>query len=213
MPIVRRIVLASASPRRRELLASLGLEVTVRPTGIPEDLENGVSPAEAALFHARAKADAAVARSEDRSEDLIVAADTVVDVDGSALGKPVDAAQAIAMLEGLAGREHLVHSAFVLVDAAGPRIARPRVARLRVERLATTVVRFFPLGRPEIEAYVATGEPFDKAGAYGIQGLGATLVERIDGDFYTVMGFPLALFAKALPELGYELPYRALERV
>ena len=195
--IARRIVLASASPRRRELLASLGLEVLVRPTGVDEDIDLGLEPPETALFHARAKAAAAATAGD---EDLIVAADTVVDLDGIALAKPADAAEASAMLSSLAGREHLVHTAFVVVAPSGGQL----------ERLSTTRVRFYPLDQSEIEAYIATGDPFDKAGAYGIQGIGAALVERIDGDFYTVMGFPLGLFVRTLPELGYAVPYRAL---
>ncbi len=127
---------------------------------------------------------------------MIVAADTVVDLDGRALGKPRDAADARSMLEALAGRQHTVHSAFTVIDgASGAGLAR----------LSSTDVRFYPLSADDIDRYLATGESFDKAGAYGIQGRGAALVERIDGDFYTVMGFPLGLFVRSLPELGYRL--------
>jgi len=127
---------------------------------------------------------------------LIVAADTVVDCDGTSLGKPRDAAEAASMLALLSGREHIVHTAYVVVDnARGARVAAAQ----------STTVRFAPLSGRDIAAYVATGESLDKAGAYGIQGRGAALVERIDGDFYTVMGFPLGDFVRRLPSLGYAL--------
>jgi septum formation protein len=128
---------------------------------------------------------------------VIVAADTVVDLDGVALGKPASPGQAVSMLRSLAGREHVVHTAYVVLDTgAGTRIAGSSSSR----------VRFAPLSADVIDAYVATGDPLDKAGAYGIQGRGAALVERIEGDFYTVMGFPLGEFIRRLPELGYRLP-------
>jgi septum formation protein len=167
----------------------------VEPSDVDEGERPGCGPAELALFHASAKADAAAVREHG---GVIVAADTVVDLDGKALGKPRDAAEAAWMLAALAGREHVVHTAFVVVDAA----AQGR----RLVRSSSTRVRFVPLSSDQIAGYVATGEPMDKAGAYGIQGRGAALVERIDGDFYTVMGFPLGEFVRSLPELGYALP-------
>jgi septum formation protein len=188
------IVLASASPRRRELLTSLGLRVHVIPSDVEEGDRPGYGPRELAAFHAAAKADA-VAQIE--RDALIVAADTVVDIDGTALGKPVDDADAIRMLGSLSGREHRVHTAYVVLDSASGR---------RIAGTHTTLVRFAALSAETIAAYVATGEPRDKAGSYGIQGRGAALVERIDGDFYTVMGFPLGDFVRRLPELGYALP-------
>ncbi len=130
------------------------------------------------------------------SAAVIVAADTVVDVDGIALGKPVDTADATRMLQTLSGREHLVHTAYVVVDTTTHR---------RIEATHSTRVFFATLSAGDVAAYVATGEPMDKAGAYGIQGRGAALVERIDGDFYTVMGFPLGDFVRRLPALGYRL--------
>ncbi len=142
--------------------------------------------------------DAAILKTQ--TERLLndpMTADTVVDVDGTALGKPRDAADASRMLHLLSGREHRVHTAFALFA--------PGYQSL-VEEVSTTRVRFFRLEDAEIAAYVATGEPLDKAGAYGIQGLAASLVERIDGDFYTVMGFPLARFVRALRRLGFSLP-------
>jgi septum formation protein len=191
---LRSIVLASASPRRLELLSSLGLTVDVRPSGYGEPDDPQATPLELAISHARNKALflAPFVRSE-----LVVAADTVVDLDGVALNKPADAGDAARMLRSLSGREHQVHTAFAL-----------RVPQREglVEEQSTTRVRFYALTEAEIAEYVATGEPMDKAGAYGIQGRAASLVESIDGDFYTVMGFPLARFVRTLRALGFSLP-------
>jgi septum formation protein len=189
-----RIVLASASPRRLELLRSLGLHVEIVPSGYEEPGIAGVTPLQLAVAHARAKLSAVVTASAPAGP--IVAADTVVDLDGTTLGKPADADDAARMLHLLAGRDHLVHTAFALAVPG----------RVPVEEAATTRVRFYPLSAEEIERYVATGEPLDKAGAYGIQGAAAGLIEGIDGDFYTVMGFPLARFIRVLRRLGFSLP-------
>ncbi len=195
---LRRIVLASTSPRRYELLRSLGLEVEVEPSGYEEGPVAGLTPPELASFHAAGKLRAALQNRGRLSKDAaIVAADTVVDLAGSALGKPRDLKQATQMLERLAGRDHLVHTAFAL--------AAPNRDEC-VEERATTRVRFYPLRRNEIAEYVSTGEPLDKAGAYGIQGRAAALIEEIEGDFYTVVGLPLARFIRALRRLGFALP-------
>jgi len=191
---LNRIVLASASPRRLELLRSLGFDVRVEPSSYGEPDDPSIVPAALAIRHAAAKARDVRARFPN---DLVVAADTVVDVDGMALGKPSDAAEAAMMLRMLSGREHAVHTATAL--------AIPERAEL-VEDCSTTRVRFYPLNDDEIEDYVGSGEPMDKAGAYGIQGRAAALVASIDGDFYTVMGFPLARFVRSLRRLGFALP-------
>jgi septum formation protein len=185
------VVLASASPRRRELLASLGLTVEVIGSSYDEKPLTGRSPIETALLHAQGKLDGAAARP-----GLTIAADTVVDVDGEAFGKPRDDGEAARMLATLSGREHRVHTAFALRDGAG--------GGSHLEASSTTV-RFAPLDARTIAAYVASGDARDKAGAYGIQGFAATLVERISGDYFTVVGFPLGAFARALPALGYRL--------
>ena len=157
-----------------------------------------MSPAQLASHHAREKLTAVMALRLNRDIDApVLTADTVVDLDGNALGKPRDAGEATAMLRRLEGSEHLVHTAFAL--------AVPGV-REWIEERATTRVRFYRLEADEIAEYVATGEPLDKAGAYGIQGRAAALVEAIDGDFYTVMGLPLARFVRALRRLGFTLP-------
>jgi septum formation protein len=192
--ILQSIVLASASPRRLELLRSLGLKVRVEPSRYDEPDDPSATPAVLAVRHAAAKARDVQPRFPD---DLVVAADTVVDVDGTALGKPRDRADAARMLRTLSGRRHAVHTAYA--------IAFPGRRDL-IEECSTTKVRFYPLGDDEIQEYIATGEPMDKAGAYGIQGRAAALVESIDGDFYTVMGFPLARFVRSLRRLGFALP-------
>lgn len=191
-----RVVLASASPRRLEMLRSLGLEVEVVPSGYDEPALPQRRPVEVARVHAREKLASAL-RLLEPPTGVVVAADTVVDLDGAALGKPRDAADAARMLRRLSGREHQVHTAFAL--------ALPG-REAWIEECATTRVRFYPLGDAEISEYVASGEPLDKAGAYGIQGRAAALVESITGDFYTVMGFPLARFVRVLRRLGFTLP-------
>ena len=198
MRVLHSLVLASVSPRRRELLATLGVDVRIVPSDVEEGPRPGAGPLELARIHAAAKADA-VALCEPSA--LVVAADTVVDLDGEALGKPVDRAHARSMLRALSGREHRVHTAYVAHDGSTAR---------RLASSSTTTVRFAVLDDATIDRYVASGDPLDKAGSYGIQGPGAALVERIDGDFYTVMGFPLGDFIRRLPELGYALPERTL---
>jgi septum formation protein len=190
-----RIVLASASPRRLELLRSLNFDVQVMPSNYEEPEHPHLTPRDLAILHARHKCEDVRPRAP--RECLLVAADTVVDVDGIAYNKPVGARDAKRMLSDLSGRTHIVHTAFALAVPDREQI---------VEHCESTFVTFFPLDEAEIDAYVATGEPMDKAGAYGIQGYGATLVERVEGDFYTVMGFPLARFVRSLHRLGIALP-------
>jgi len=186
------IVLASASPRRHELLMSLGLDVVVVPSGIVEGDRPGMAPRTLAELYAAAKADAVFARNR---EATVVAADTVVDLDGKTLGKPADAWEARTMLRALAGRGHVVHTAYSIRAPEGV-----------LDGAASTQVHFADFDEATVEAYLASGEPFDKAGAYGVQGRGAALVESIDGDFYTVMGFPLGDFIRRVSELGLQLP-------
>ena len=189
---INSIVLASASPRRLELLRSLNLDVRVVPSSYEEPDRPELTPRELAIVHARHKCN-----DVRDGSDLVVAADTVVDVNGAPYNKPRDTEDAKRMLRDLSGRTHIVHTAFA--------IAVPQREDL-IEHCESTFVTFFPLEDPQIADYVASGEPMDKAGAYGIQGYGATLVERIEGDFYTVMGFPLARFVRELLRLGFSLP-------
>lgn len=179
------------------MLTSLGLDVAVIPTSYDEVPLPGRSPIETALVHARGKVEGAAP-----SGRLTIGADTVVDLDGRALGKPRDDAEGRAMLAELSGRSHEVHTAFALREPDG---------RVAFVEAVTTRVRFAVLDEATIEAYVASGDGRDKAGSYGIQGFAATLVERIDGDYFTVVGFPLAAFARAVAQLGYRLlPRRTL---
>jgi septum formation protein len=191
-----RVILASASPRRQELLRSLGFELDVIPSNYDEPEHPQLVPRDLAIVHARHKC-RDVRERVSLEGAVLVAADTVVDVDGIAYNKPVNERDARRMLRDLSGRTHIVHTAFALA-------ARDRTDL--IEHCESTFVTFFPLSDAEIDAYVASGEPMDKAGAYGIQAYGATLVERVEGDFYTVMGFPLARFVRTLYRLGISLP-------
>lgn len=187
-----RLVLASASPRRRELLALLGLEFAVRPVDLDERALAGEAPADHVRRLAREKAAASAGEGE-----LVLAADTVVAVDGEILGKPSGAEEARRMLARLSGRAHEVFTGVALrLGGSSPREA---VAVVR------TAVRFAPLTGAEIDWYVASGEPFDKAGAYAIQGLGALLVEEIEGNYTNVVGLPLPATRRLFGELGLEL--------
>ncbi len=186
----RPIILASASPRRAALLEGAGLRVTVVPSIVAEDLLPGEAPAGAALRLARAKAREVSQRAEER---FIVAADTIVVVDGEVLGKPRDAADAERMLRRLSGRVHEVMTGFEVLD---------RDTGRGIGDVVVTRVEFKPLHPDEIQAYVATGCPLDKAGAYGIQGRAASMVRRIDGSYTNVVGLPLAEVVDALRCLG-----------
>jgi len=194
LSVLRQLELASASPRRRELLASLGLDVRVVPSAYDERPIAGLDPRALAIHHAAGKNRLAVTGSS----AFVVAADTVVDVDGEALGKPVDEADARTMLRRLSGRAHRVHSAFALRAIASGEMH---------EACVSTTVVFADLSDTTITEYAASGDGLDKAGAYGIQGLGATLVERIEGDYFTVVGLPLTAFAQSLARFGRRLSY------
>ena len=186
------IVLASGSPRRRELLEMLGVkDFAVIPARGEELPHPELSPAELVKELSRAKA-AEVAGAH--PEALVIGADTVVAVDGRVLGKPADEADAARMLRLLSGREHEVFTG-VTVMAGG-------AAESCAER---TVVRFLPLTEREIAAYVATGEPMDKAGAYGIQGRASVFTQGIDGDFFNVMGLPVCRLGQMLKSFGVDL--------
>lgn len=185
------VILASSSPRRRELLATLGVEFDVVPADIDESVVPGEDPAGYVRRLAAAKA-AAVATLHPHA--LVIAADTTVDVDGVILGKPVDPDDARRMLRLLGGRSHLVHTG--LAVHVGDHVA--------VET-ETTVVTFAALSDAAIEWYVATGEPFDKAGGYGMQGRAAALVERIDGSATNVIGLPLARAVRLAAAAGRPL--------
>lgn len=187
------IVLASASPRRQQLLAETGLPFNVQVPAVDEDAIDGPSPKELAQQRAWYKA-RAVARTLDRG--LVIGADTIVVCQGQVLGKPRDPADARRLLRLLSGRSHRVITGVCVCQAPEGRA---------VVGAACTKVTFRPLTPAEIERYVATGEPMDKAGAYGIQGRGALLVERIVGDYFNVVGLPLTLLARLLKEFGVDM--------
>ena len=187
------IGLASGSPRRRHLLETLGIAHVVQPADVEEDRLPGEVPEAMAVRLARVKASAVASL---RPHDLVLAADTVVAIDDHVLGKPVDEEDAKRMLAMLSGHRHRV--------VTGVALACPGGAVL--ERYDVTEVWFRELSDDTIAAYVATGEPMDKAGSYGVQGYGAVLVERVDGDFFSVMGLPVRLVADLLEEAG--APYR-----
>jgi septum formation protein len=187
------IILASGSPRRRQLLEMLGIQHSVDPADVPERQEPGELPETMAVRLARLKASTVLAR---HPEHAVLGADTVVVLDHEVLGKPTDPDDAVRMLLRLSGREHRVVTAVAVAAPGG-------VVR---ERFDVTRVWFRPLTREWIHAYVATGEPLDKAGSYGVQGCGALLVDRVDGDFFSVMGLPLRLVVELLEAVGQ--PYR-----
>ncbi|MBL0889101.1 MAG: Maf family protein [Gemmatimonadaceae bacterium] len=184
-----RVILASQSPRRRELLTLVGITHDV----LPADIDETVWPNEEPVPHcerlARSKAETLAAQ---HPEALVIGSDTIVVVDGDILGKPRDREEAIAMVTRLSGRSHVVHTAVA--------VAHQGEVRSGVESVGVT---FRDLTPELIAAYVDTGEPMDKAGAYGIQGFGATIVERVDGDYFAVMGLPLGRLVELIRGIGY----------
>ena len=167
-----RIVLASGSPRRQELLQRIGIrDFTIRVPQVEEWYPDGLTP-----------------------EEIVITADTMVFLDDKKLGKPADESEALAMLTALQGRHHTVCTGVTVRQ--GQRV---------LTRAQSTHVYFRPASEAELRAYIAGGEPMDKAGAYGVQGQGALLVERIDGDFFNVMGLPVLLLSRMLADFGITL--------
>lgn len=182
------IILASASPRRKELLAGLGLEFEVIPAKGPEHTPEHGDAAKTVMELSAAKARELAQRYP---EAIVIGADTVVEKDGDILGKPADEAEAAAMLKKLSGAAHRVFT--------GVTVARGETILSRAEE---TAVHFRPLTEEEIAAYVASGEPMDKAGAYAIQGLASLFIRGIEGDYFNVVGLPLCLLGQMLEEFG-----------
>lgn len=189
-----RLVLASSSPRRAELLARLGLQPVVQPAGIDETALTGEHPDELVARLARAKAAHVARRRGGRDDEVVLAADTMVVHQGRALGQPRDRDEAAAMLTALGGTTHRVVTG----------VAAMRGER-RAERRVATRVAFRPLDPDRIRWYLATGEADDKAGAYALQGAGAVLVDRIEGSDTNVIGLPLAETVELLAELGLDV--------
>jgi septum formation protein len=192
-----RLILASASPRRADLLRRLGLEPEIVPAHVDEAYLPGESPEAHVERLARLKAET-VARNAPGA--LVVGGDTVVVLDGRILGKPEDDDAAVSMLLSLSGRTHQVHTGVAL---AGPHGTVGAVGRAEV--------RFRDFGPAEARAYTATEEPRDKAGAYGIQGMGAALVAEIRGDYYGVVGLPIGLLVDLLGRAGWRYAFGSLE--
>jgi septum formation protein len=185
------IVLASASPRRQELLRQVGLAFRVIPSSVSEQVDRPMSPGDLVEHLAFIKA-ADVAASMPAA--LVIGADTIVVVDQQVLGKPRDRADAIAMLEQLSGRDHQVMTGVALIQGDRRQIVHEE-----------TTVRFRDLTRDEIERYVDSGEPMDKAGAYGIQGRASAMIPSITGDYFTVVGLPLCRTIQMLAEFGVQV--------
>ena len=187
------MILASQSPRRKELLGQMGLRgFKVTSPEVDETVDEHLPPAQVVEELSRRKA-MAVARHAD-GDDLIIAADTVVALEGAVLGKPADQREAFAMLTALSGNRHYVYTGLTVIQ--GDRV---------VTQHECTTVTFRDLEPEEISHYIATGEPMDKAGAYGIQGLGAMLVSGMEGDYFNVVGLPIFRLSRILAGFGLDL--------
>jgi len=187
-----KFILASASPRRRELLAAARFDFDVVPSSVPEVHQPGESPEEYVARLSRDKAAVVAAQYLDR---WVIAADTTVLMGDELLEKPVDAADARRMLAAIAGKTHMVYTGVTLQNAA---------AGFHETRVAESEVRILPLTEREIDWYIATGEPFDKAGAYAVQGIAAMFIDSVHGSFTNVVGLPLALLYQMLRKAGID---------
>lgn len=195
-----RLILASGSPRRRELLSALGLEFTVQPVEIDETPREG----EAAEPYVRRVAGQKAAAIEGEPGELVLAADTIVVLDGRLLGKPADPDGARAMLRELSGRSHTVKTAVALRELGAGEGNEGGTERWATH-VESTEVHMVELSERDVEWYVGTGEPLDKAGAYGAQGLGSLFIEEIRGNYLGVIGLPLPALVRLFRELDYEL--------
>ncbi|ANS75504.1 septum formation protein Maf [Paenibacillus yonginensis] len=192
----KSIILASTSPRRQELITVLGIPFSVIPSYADETLEPHWSPEQAVCELASRKARQVYDSLNDRPQAVIVGSDTVVVRDGEILGKPEDKAHAVQMITSLQGRQHEVYTGVACLDAeSGRLVVRSRMTRVTMK----------PLSESQVQAYVSSGEGLDKAGAYGIQGLGAVLVTGIEGDYFNVVGLPLSLLADMLAEFELDV--------
>ena len=190
MPDQRRIILASASPRRKEILEIAGLKFSVDVSEYEEDMELGLKPHQLARFLSSEKAKTIAAKYKDA---LVIAADTFIVFKGKLLGKPHTGEEARRMLVLLNGKAHSVITGFTIIDTK---------TKKKLSRSVETKVYFRKMTEQEIESYVRTGEPLDKAGAYAIQGIGAVIVKKIEGDYFNVVGLPLNSLVEALRKFG-----------
>lgn len=187
------LILASGSPRRKEILENMGYRFTVKTFGCSEELDEKTEPQKAAAVLAERKAVAAFEQlcKDGKTDFTVLGSDTVVASQGEILGKPKNKDDAVGMLLKLSGKTHSVYTGVCVKNADACDVF-----------VNETKVEFYPLTEEMCKKYVETGEPMDKAGAYGIQGLGSVLVKRIDGDFFSVMGLPAAQTARALKKAG-----------
>lgn len=193
---IERLLLASGSPRRVQLMREAGFEPVVKPQDVDETPLPGEPADKLVARLSTLKARSALAAA--RPGDVILAADTTVALDGTELGKPIDAKDARRMLTALSGRGHDVYTGVHLIRVCQDGSTRER------SLVEGTHVTFYDLSPKEIDVYVATGEPLDKAGAYGIQGRGRALVRSIDGDYFNVVGLPVAATLRAMADLVEE---------
>jgi septum formation protein len=190
---MKTIILASASPRRKEILEKTGLEFEIDESRCEEIPGPGTKPHDTARLLSREKARDVALR---HTRSLIIAADTVVVLEGRLFGKPASEEEAKKMLKALSGKAHSVITGFTILDTDTGK---------EISGSVETKVFFERLGKDEIVAYIRSGEPFGKAGAYGIQGLGAVMIKRIEGDFFNVMGLPLNAVAESLKKFGVKI--------
>ena len=197
MKVSSPLVLASSSPRRVQIMESIGLHARVMASDADESFDASSPPADIVMKLAKLKVETVARRiSADGQTSIVIGADTIVVVDGYILGKPVDRLDALHMLNQLQGRQHEVYTGVTLVDAAtGRTLSNYRMTKVWMKGCESEALR----------RYVDTGEPMDKAGAYAIQGLGAKLVESIEGCFYNVVGMPVSLLCDMLTEFGIEV--------
>ncbi|PLS01303.1 Maf family protein [Neobacillus cucumis] len=190
---MQSLILASSSPRRKELLETLRLTFAISSSEVDESFDPKLSAEEVVMELAERKAQVVFQKNSDA---FVIGSDTVVVADHQILGKPADEAEAISMLKRLSGRQHEVYTGVAIVSPTGTRKFYER-----------TEVWFWELTDEDIHAYVQSGEPFDKAGAYGIQQLGSMLVKKINGDYFSVVGLPVSRTIRELKMAGYQLPY------
>ena len=187
---MKRFIVASASPRRRELLSMTGFEFEIIPSDADETLPQNIGAYEAVKELSKRKA---VSVWEENKDAVVLGCDTVVALDDIILGKPETEEEAEKMLSTLSGREHCVYSGVCITDGENTR-----------QFVGSARVKFYELSKETIKSYIATKDPMDKAGSYGIQGIGSVLVEKIEGDYFTIVGLPLAKTARVLKEFGVE---------
>jgi septum formation protein len=187
------IILASASPRRKEILAKTGLKFKVDESAYEETIVAGLKPDSLARFFSREKARDVARRHRNA---LVIAADTIIVSRGRLFAKPRTVEEAREMLNTLSGKAHSVITGFTIIDTG---------SKMELSRSVKSKVFFKRLGSDEIDAYIRSGEPLDKAGAYGIQGLGAVLIRKIEGDFFNVVGLPLYALSESLKKFGIKV--------